>query len=179
MDESTVQRGALELEIRPRKSWRLISNFLVMGIWSAYLYASLVGFRTRVQIGRSTSEALGIVAFALAGAIWASYVLLKALFLKEIVSVDLVRLTIQRKLLLLEFGEAQYDNPSISNLRCEEWSAGHGGTRTAIRFEHNGQTITFAREAGASASWDLIDRIRTVYPFPTPEVQRSPAVTSW
>lgn len=179
MGESTVQSGALELEIRPRKSWRLIFNFLFTGMWVVYICASLVGFESRAQIGRSTSEALVMVAFALAGAIWATYVLMKALFYEEIVSVDLIHLTIQGKLLFLVFGEDQYDNPSISNLRYEEWSAGRSGTRTAIRFEHNGETITFAREAGTSASWDLIDRIRTVYPFPTPEVQRSPAVTSW
>jgi len=51
--------------------------------------------------------------------------------------------------------------------------------QNGIRFDCAGETVTFARQATHSDSWDLIDKMAEVYRFPTQEPERSPAVTNW
>jgi len=171
--------GALRIEIHPRKSWSLIFDFMVLAIWGALFYASFVGYENRSHIGRSTSEAIAILALTMSLFLWSLYATLKALFYYEIVTTTSSTLQIQGHLLSFTTSDQQYTNSLISQLRYEEWSGGRSGTQNGIRFEYNGETVTFARQVDTSDSWDLIDRVREVYPFPTPAPDSSPAVTHW
>ena len=178
MDELTSTSNTTTIEIRPRKNWRIVFNVISALVWGCLSFASLVGFSNRFETGRSTLLSLAIVLFFLAGFVRALYVFAKVLFYKELVAVDPIHLSIQGQLLIFSFREGQYDNASVSNLRYEEWS--NGETReNGIRFEWCAQTITFAHQADSTASWDLIDRLTTIYPFSTPDPTPSPAVTRW
>ena len=171
--------GTLHIEIHPRKTWRLIFDFLVVAFWGAFFYASLLGFSNRANIGRSTAQGLGVVIFTLTVFLWMVYLALKALFYYEGITITPQDILIQGRLLSISISNRQYGNSSVSNLRYEEWSGGRGGTQNGIRFECNTQTVTFARQADTSDSWDLIDRVRAVYPFQIPAPTPSPAVTQW
>jgi hypothetical protein len=179
MIKTDLTGSTLRTQIRPRKSWRIVSNFLVLAIWGAFFFASLTGFENRTVIHRSTAQGAGIIAITLVGFSWFLYVTLKALFYFEIVTVTADDLRIQGHLLSVTFSNQMYQNSSISELRYEEWSGGRSGTQNGIRFLCNGQTVTFARQADTSDSWDLIDRACEVYPFPIPAPASSSAVTPW
>jgi hypothetical protein len=179
MLKSDFTDGTLRIQIRPAKSWRLISSFLVLAIWGAYFFVSLVGFKNPTTIHRLTSQGAVMIVLAFVAFLWILYTTLKSLFYIEVVTVTSDSLRIQGSLLSFALSDRQYENSSISQLRYEEWSGGRSGPQSGIRFLYTGQTVTFARQADASDSWDLIDRARKVYPFPIPALASSPAATSW
>ncbi len=67
----------------------------------------------------------------------------------------------------------------VAGLRYEEWPGGRDGTQTAIRFESDGETYTFARQVKASEAYELINRMREIYKFRLPPEKPAAGVTSW
>jgi hypothetical protein len=86
-------------------------------------------------------------------------------FGRDVVTVTKSSLVIASSLFGFVFSTSEYENSTVRRLRYEEWSGGRSGRQNAIRFESDGLTITFARQAGSSKAWELIDRMRQEYPF--------------
>jgi hypothetical protein len=166
-------------EIRPRKTWRLIFNFLVVGIWCAYFSAAVSGYNNRTNIHRSSGEAVLIFFFVTAGLLWVLFITLKTLFYVEAITVTSSTLSIVGKLFGFQLKDKSYDNATVKNIRYEEWSGGRNGTQNGIRFDYNGQTVTFARQADTAKSWELIDRMCEAFKFSVPKQKAPPGVVSW
>jgi hypothetical protein len=176
----TVANGdALRIQIHPRLDWRIGFNFLILTIWGYYFFSPWHGFENRTTIDHSASRGTATMVLVFLAFLMILYITLRSLFYFEIVTVTPDTLRIQGRLLSFTLSDRQYENSRISNLRYEEWAGRRYGPQNGIRFLSNGQTITFARQADPSDSWDLIDRAREVYPFKIPAPASSPATTPW
>lgn len=87
------------------------------------------------------------------------------------------RVTVTDSTLLLETrmlgfttSRRTFHNQQVSDLRCDEWfpSARYEHRESGIRFEYEGQTIDFARNATAADAQTLVEGMLTAYPYPGP-----------
>jgi hypothetical protein len=126
----------------------------------------------------SNSSLTGAAAMGIFGVIlvffWAKF-----WFSRDIITATRSSLQINRALFGFTFSNSEYDNTDVKDLRYEEWAGGKAGTQNAIRFQYRGLTISFARQVGSADSWDLIDAIVKVYPFPMPPPELAPGVVRW
>ena len=171
--------GALHIEIHPRKTWRLIPDLFLVFFWGLLGSIRINRLLDPEQPHNSSLNSIFIVVLSGVCALYFLYLFLNALFGYDAVAVSPSTLEVQSSLLGLTTSRKEFDNQGVQNLRYEEWSGGRGGTQNGIRFEYNGKTITFARQARTDDSWNLIDRMCEVYKFSIPEPTPSPAVVNW
>ena len=172
--------SVLSAKIRPRKSWLLLPNFLFLIIWSwgvACLGAALID-AIESHGGAIARLTFGVI-LASAGSLAWVYYFAQALFGYDRVEVGLSSLTVRSIVLGFVASRKEFGNQLVRDLRYEEWPGGRAGQQSGIRFEYDSETFTFARQACAEDSWELIDQMCKVYKFSTPEPERSPAVVDW
>jgi hypothetical protein len=175
-------QGALRLMVRPRINWLILfSTLLVLFIIAgAGLVPALDRLNAAIQNGGTTGGPIFGLIILSAMAILNLYVVLRMILYSEHIILNQTTLEIQRWLFIFSLSQRIFPNSTMENLRYDEWSGGRAGTQNAIRFESAGETITFARQATHSDSWDLIDRMLEIYKFPMRESSEpSPAVTKW
>jgi hypothetical protein len=166
-------------EIRPKRTWRLILNVVVIGIWCAYAAAAIRGYHNREAIHRTSNQTAVIFAFVAAGFLWVVFTTLKTMFYVETISVTSSTLSIAGTLFGIQLRNKSYDNATVRGLRYAEWSGGRSGMQNAIRFEVNDQTVTFARQADEAKSYELIDKMCEAYKFAVPKPKTPAGVVSW
>jgi hypothetical protein len=109
----------------------------------------------------SSSSLIGVLLVALIP----FYFWLKFWFGRNVVTVTESSLIISSSLFGFVISTSEYENSTVRHLRYEEWRGGRAGPQNAIRFDYDGLTVTFARQAGSFKAWELIDSMREVYPF--------------
>jgi hypothetical protein len=179
--------GALRIRVRPRINWLILFSALLVLfiITGAGLVPAWDRLGTTVHIGGNLGGPILSLLILSAMAIANLYAIAKMLFASELIVVDQITLEIQKWLFSFNLSQRSFPNSTIENLRYDEWSGGRAGTQNGIRFECAGETVTFARQATHSDSWDLIDKMCELYKFPmqesddTDNAERSPAVTNW
>ena len=172
--------GGLVLKISPRKSWLLLPNALFLLIWGCGVtYTAPVFLAEWRNHGvRAGQTFLWLILTAAMTMAWLYY-FARALFGSDTAIVTPSLLRIESIVLTFTTSRREFDNQTVQNLRYEEWAGGRAGTQSGIRFEYEGETVTFARQAKSNEAWDLIDRMCEVYKFSTPAVTPSPAVPNW
>ena len=170
------------MRVRPRINWLILcASFLVLFI---IVGAGLLPGWDRLNATVHSGGSIGAPIFDLlvisAMAVFNLQVIFKMLFFAEIIVLNEASLEIQKRLFAFKLSQRNFPNSTIENLRYDEWSGGRAGTQNCIRFESAGETLTFARQATHSDSWELIDKMLEVYKFPLREsAEPSPAVTHW
>jgi hypothetical protein len=173
-------RSVLSAKIRPRKSWLLLPNLLFLVIWcwgAAYIGATLID-AIENHGGAIARLSFGVILASAASLAW-MYYFAQALFGYDSVEVGPSSLTVRSIVLGFVTSRKEFGNQLVRDLRYEEWPGGRAGQQSGIRFEYDSETFTFARQASAEDSWELIDQMCKVYKFSTPEPERSPAVVDW
>jgi hypothetical protein len=177
-----IAAGEVSLRVRPRINWLILcSSFLVLFI---IVGAGLLPGWERLNATVHSAGSVGAPIFGLlvisAMAVFNLYAIFKMVFFSEIVVLNQASLEIQKWLFAFKMSQRSFPNSTIENLRYDEWSRGRAGTQSGIRFESAGETLTFARQATHSDSWELIDKMLEVYKFPMQEsTESSPAVSRW
>jgi hypothetical protein len=166
------KKGDLEVAVRPRINWLVLFYLL-------FLIATIaIVIVDRVRTAENTGNSIGLPAFRFvflsAIAVFSTYCVLRMLFGSDVVILNQTELKIQRRIFSFQLTEQSYPNSTVINLRYDEWSGGRWGTRNAVRFESAGKTVSFARQATDSDSWDLIDKMRELYAFPTEDTVAKP-----
>jgi len=176
--------GSLRARVRPRINWLiLLSTFLVLFIiYGAGLSPAWARLEATQHAGGNIGgPTLSLLVLSVM-AIGSIYAIAKMLFSSEIVVLNQTTLEVQRLLPSFSLSDRSFPNSTIENLRYDEWAGGRAGMQNGIRFECAGETVTFARQATHSDSWDLIDKMLEIYKFPmqdSADAERSPAVTNW
>jgi hypothetical protein len=172
---------SLRIRVRSRINWLILfSTLLILLIITGVgLIPAWARLATAIHDGGSTGGPILSLLILSAMAIVNIYAAANMLSASELVVLDQTTLEIQKWLFTFKLSKRSFPNSTIENLRYDEWSGGRSGMQNGIRFECAGETVTFARQATHSDSWDLIDKMSEVYRFPTPEPERSPAVTNW
>jgi hypothetical protein len=176
--------GTLRIRVRPRINWLILFStllvlFIICGAGLSPAWARLES--TQHAGGNIGGPILSLLVLS-AMAIGTIYAIANMLFSSELVVLNQTTLEIQRSLLSINLSDRSFPNSTIENLRYDEWSGGRAGMQNGVRFECVGETITFARQATHSDSWDLIDKMLEIYKFPmqdSTDTERSPAVTNW
>ena len=176
--------GTLRIRVRPCINWLILfSTFLVLFIiYGAGLSPAWARLEATERAGGNIGGPILSLLVLLAMAIGSIYAIAKMLFSSDVVVLNQTTLEIQRSLLSFSLSDRSFPNSTIENLRYDEWSGGRAGMQNGIRFECAGETVTFARQATHSDSWDLIDKMLEIYKFPmqdSSDTARSPAVTNW
>ncbi len=182
--QAETSNGMLRVRVRPRINWLILfsSLLILLIIIGAGLLPAWERFEATLQGGKSAGSPVLSLAVLFAMAIADIYAMFKMLFASDLVVVNQTTLEIQRWLFTLCLSQRSFPNSTVENLRYDEWSGGRAGMQNAIRFESAGETVTFARQATESDSWDLIDKMCEIYKFSTresAEAEHSPAVTDW
>lgn len=172
---------SVRIKVRPRINWLILFSALLvlLIITGAGLLPAAARLATTIHDGGSIGgpilSLLILSAIAIANIYWVA----NMLFASELIVVDQTTLEIQKWLFSFRVSDRSFPNSTIENLRYDAWSGGRSGMQNGIRFECAGETVTFARQANHSDSWDLIDKMVEIYKFPMQEPERSPAVTNW
>ena len=180
-----IGNGILSVRVRPRINWLILlsSLLILLIIVGAGLLPAWERFEAILRSGVSIGDPILRLLILGAMAIVNLYAVFKMLFSSELIVLNQTTLEIQRWLLTINLSQRCFPNSTVENLRYDEWSGGRAGMQNGIRFESAGETVTFARQAEESDSWDLIDKMCEIYKFPTKEeatgIERSPAVTDW
>jgi hypothetical protein len=171
----------LRIRVRPRINWLILFSALLilLIITGVGLIPAWARLAATIHDGGSIGGPILSLLILSAMAIVNIYAVVSMLFASELVVLDQTTLEIQKWLFSFRLSERSFPNSTIENLRYDEWSGGRSGMQNGIRFDCAGETVTFARQATHSDSWDLIDKMAEVYRFPTQEPERSPAVTNW
>jgi hypothetical protein len=174
---------SLTLAIGPRPNWLgVLGGILVASIlWGVGVAPACDGLKVSLRRGGSLGGyILGIIA-CLVLILVIVYGLLDNLFGTESVTVSPTDLTIRWLICGIMRSQRELPNSTVGTLRYERWPGGRGaGMQNGIRFDCVGETVTFAQNLPESDSYELIDQMRRVYPFPVPnapEEASSPAVT--
>lgn len=179
-------RDSLTVSIGPRVNWLgLFTAFaLLLILWGAGITPAWEGLTKAIQAGQSPMGfILGIT--ALSGiALFVAYCIVVALFGSEILVVTSTDLEIQSRAFGRIRSRRSFPNSTVEKLRYEKWWSGARGTpmERGIRFECVGETVTFALNATADESHEIVEQMQQLYKFPTvdpPEEEASPAVTHW
>lgn len=176
--------GILRIRVRPRINWlTLFSTLLILFIiFGAGLIPAWARLEAMQHAGGNIGGPILSLLVLSAMAIGTIYATAAMLFSSELVVLNQTTLEIQRSLISFNVSDRNFPNSTIENLRYDEWGGGRAGMQNGIRFECAGETVTFARQATYSDSWDLIDKMREVYKFPmqgSPDTRHSPALMNW
>jgi hypothetical protein len=171
--------GALHIEIHPRKTWHFLPDLFLVLFWGALASRCIHNLFSLSQHDNAGIRSISWSLLTSVCALYFLYLLCNTVFGYDVVSVSPSTIEIQSSLLGMTLSRKEFNNQIVQNLRYEEWSAGRGGQQNGIRFEYNGKTITFARQAKADDSWSLIDRMCEIYEFSIPTPTPSPAVVSF
>jgi hypothetical protein len=178
--ETDYVAGTLHLKIHPRKTWFILPNLFLVFFWGTLGTRGIHYLLAPSQRHGAGSQSTLFALVSYVCAVYFLYLVFNTLlFGYDLVAVSPSTFDVQSSLLGVTISRKEFDNQAVQNLRYEEWSGGRGGQQNGIRFEHNGKTITFARQATEDDSWALIDRMCEVYKFSTPEPTPSPAVINW
>jgi hypothetical protein len=173
--------NSVRIKVRPRINWLLLFSALLvlLIIICVGLLPASARLEAAIHDGRGIGSPILSLLILSAMAIANMYGVVNMLFASEFVVLDRTTLEIQKRLFSFKLSDRSFPNSTVENLRYDEWGGGRAGMQNGVRFECAGETVTFARQATATDSWDLIDKMVEVYKFPTPEPERSPAVTNW
>jgi len=176
---------SLRIRIGPRVNWLVaMSAFLVIlilcGVGIAPAYD---GLKSAIRKGGSLGGyILGIIACSVLVLVIV-YGLLDNLFGSETITVSPSELRIQWLVCGIVRSQRDLPNSTVETLRYERWPGPRGaGMQNGICFDCCGETITFAQNLSENESYELVEQMRQVYPFPIPdppEEESSPAVTHW
>lgn len=167
--QAEISNGMLRARIRPRISWTTLP-FLLLFLWivigSGLLPASrLLG--AALQDGNNLGDLVFRLLIYLSVAIADLYILFRMLFGSDVIVLSQTTLEIQRWVFRFNLTQRSFANSTVEDLRYAEWRVSRFGMQNVIRFESAGKTVAFARQAAEGDSWELIDKMREIYRYPS------------
>ena len=176
---------SLRLTVRPPVNWLGVATaiLLIVILSGVGIAPALNGLKLAIDTGRSPGGYLLGIAICSPLILLITYGLLLNLFGSEIVTVSPTDLEIQKLIFGFMRSRRTFPNCTVEKLRYERWPGPRGaGMQSGVLFDCVGETVTFAQNLPQEKSYELIDQMRQIYAFPTPdppEEDPSPAVTHW